>query len=212
MFSNNVSFQTEWTFPLSKVSPTASQLTARLLPRSMVHVAVLVAFAFAAISVLTPTNAQAETPKLLGTFKDWSAYVYGTGAQRICYVMTEPKSSKPKNLRRGDTFLMVTHRPGDNIKNEISMRIGYVFNKTSKPFSQVGSDKFQMFSGVKDGGESRHWAWVDDPAAEARMIKAMRRGSDVIVKGTSSRGTLTTDRYSLSGISAALKRIDDSCK
>lgn len=163
-------------------------------------------------ALLLGAPARADTPKLLGTFKDWTAYVYGSGAERICYTMSEPKSSAPRNVRRGDAFFMVTHRPGKSVRNEVSMRIGYVFSDRSRPFAQIGSDKFQMFSGVEQGGESRHWAWLEEAAAEQRMVRAMRRGNTLIVKGTSSRGTLTTDRYSLSGISAALDRIDQSCK
>ncbi len=33
----------------------------------------------------------------------------------------------------------------------------------------------------------------------------------MVVKGTSSRGTLTTDTYSLTGFSAALQSIDKAC-
>ncbi|MGB1026239.1 MAG: invasion associated locus B family protein, partial [Rhodospirillaceae bacterium] len=39
----------------------------------------------------------------------------------------------------------------------------------------------------------------------------MKRGRDMIVKGTSSRGTVTTDTYSLSGVTAAMNAIDKAC-
>ena len=106
----------------------------------------------------------------------------------------------------------VTHRPGQNVRNEISMRIGYPFSDRSNPFAQIGSDKFQMFTGVREGGENRFWAWLKDTGDEGRMANAMRRGSSLIIKGTSERGTLTTDRYSLSGVTAALNKIDDTCR
>lgn len=157
------------------------------------------------------TPALAEEPTLLGKFRDWSAYSYGSGANRICYVMSEPKEMQPRGATRGDTFLMVTHRPGQNVRNEVSVRIGYPFSDRSRPFAQIGSDKFQMFSGVSEGGENRYWAWLEDTSDEDRMAGAMRRGNSMIVKGTSQRGTLTTDRYSLSGISAALNKINDTC-
>jgi hypothetical protein len=34
----------------------------------------------------------------------------------------------------------------------------------------------------------------------------------MVVTGTSSRGTKTTDRYSLSGITAAMNKIDSICR
>ena len=156
--------------------------------------------------------AAAEEPKLLGKYSDWAAYSYGSGSSRICYVMSEPKEMRPRGANRGDVFLMVTHRPGQNVTNEISMRAGYPFSDRSRPFAQIGSDKFQMFSGVSEGGENRYWAWLKDTSDEDRMATAMRRGSSMTVKGTSQRGTLTTDRYSLSGITAALNKIDGSCR
>ena len=69
-----------------------------------------------------------------------------------------------------------------------------------------------MFSGVSEGGENRYWAWLKDTSDEDRMATAMRRGSSMTIKGTSQRGTLTTDRYSLSGVTAALNKIDETCR
>jgi len=39
----------------------------------------------------------------------------------------------------------------------------------------------------------------------------MRRGGTLVVKGTSSRGTDTTDRYSLMGFTAAHNAISQAC-
>lgn len=166
----------------------------------------------AAAVLFAATPALAETSRLLGTFNDWAAYTHGSGNSRICYAMTEPKEMLPRGVNRGDVFLMVTHRPGQNTKNEISMRSGYVFGSESRPYVEVGSDRFQLFTGVDQGGEARHWAWLENSSDENRMVTAMKRGSDMTIRGTSSRGTLTTDRYSLSGATAAMNRIDEACK
>jgi len=40
----------------------------------------------------------------------------------------------------------------------------------------------------------------------------MKGGNRMVVYGTSSRGTKTTDTYSLSGFTAMKKRIDKACK
>jgi len=164
-------------------------------------------------TALTPlASAQAASPKLLGKFKQWNAYVYGSGAERICYIMSEPTRMAPRNANRGDVFVMLTHRPSQNVRNEISTRAGYIYDAKSRPFVRIGDKKFQMFTGVKDGGEVAHWGWLEATGDEARMVKSMRAGSAMTIKGTSKRGTLTTDTYSLSGVTAALKRINDACK
>jgi hypothetical protein len=40
----------------------------------------------------------------------------------------------------------------------------------------------------------------------------MRKGADLVVSGTSSRGTQSVDRYSLKGLSQALDRTAQACK
>ena len=72
----------------------------------------------------------------------------------------------------------------------------------------VGGETFSFVtvnSGT-DGG-----AWLPDSATEQKLIAAMRAGSNMTVKGTSKRGTNTTDKYSLSGAGAALDRINQEC-
>ena len=55
-------------------------------------------------------------------------------------------------------------------------------------------------------------AWIKNVAEEARMIDAMRKGSDLTVKGVSGRGTASTDQFSLKGITQALDRAEQECK
>jgi len=44
------------------------------------------------------------------------------------------------------------------------------------------------------------------------MVDTMRRGADLVVTGESGRGTISTDRYSLRGLSQALDRVAQECK
>ena len=44
------------------------------------------------------------------------------------------------------------------------------------------------------------------------MVDAMRKGSDLVVKGESGRGTKTTDTFSLKGIGQALDRVAQECR
>ena len=83
--------------------------------------------------------------------------------------------------------------------------IGYPFRTTSDATAEIGGNKFAMYT-CSDG------AWIKNVAEEARMIEAMRKGADLTVKGTSGRGTQSTDQYSLKGLSQALDRVDQECK
>ena len=49
-------------------------------------------------------------------------------------------------------------------------------------------------------------AWVKNAAEETQMVETMRRGSDLVVKSESARGTKTTDTYSLKGDRAGARQ------
>ena len=44
------------------------------------------------------------------------------------------------------------------------------------------------------------------------MVDAMRSGDTAVVKGTSAKGTQTTDTYTLKGVAQALDRVAQECK
>jgi invasion protein IalB len=83
--------------------------------------------------------------------------------------------------------------------------IGYPFKPSSDATAEIGATKFAMYT-QNDG------AWIKNVAEEARMIEAMRKGSDLTVKGVSGRGTQSTDQFSLKGLAQALDRADQECK
>ena len=151
-----------------------------------------------------------EAPQLVEEHRDWRVYHYGSGDSEICYILSEPVERLPKGVQRGKVFFTVTHRAG-GVRNEIGLRAGYQFNARSKPFVQIDGRKFSFYTGISEGEERAHWAWMRSPQDEATMVAAMKKGNDMVVKGTSSRGTLTTDRYSLIGFTRALSRIDGLC-
>jgi invasion protein IalB len=87
----------------------------------------------------------------------------------------------------------------------VSVIIGYPFKESTEATAEVGAAKFAMYT-QKDG------AWIKNMTEEARMLDAMRKGSDLTVKGTSARGTSSTDQFSLKGLAQALERADQACK
>lgn len=153
----------------------------------------------------------ANAPELIESHRDWSVYHYGTGNGEICYILSKPKRQRPAGLNRGRVFFTITHR-ADGTRNEVSLRAGYKFSSKSKPFARIGSKSFPFYTGVQEGDERAHWAWMHSPDDETALIEAMKKGDQMIVKGTSSRGTLTTDTYSLLGVTKALAAIDKKCR
>jgi invasion protein IalB len=55
-------------------------------------------------------------------------------------------------------------------------------------------------------------AWVKNPAKEKELVESLKGGSKLTVKASSSKGSSTTDTYSLKGLSDALTRVQQECK
>jgi hypothetical protein len=150
---------------------------------------------------------QAAQPTLLATFGDWGAYAGNSEGQKVCYALAKPVSAEtdPPNRPRDPAYLFVSTRPAANIRNEVSVIMGYPLKANSEATVEIGSEKYAMYT-QNDG------AWIKNAAEESRMVEAMRKGADLVVRGVSSRGTQTTDRYSLKGLSQALDRVGQECK
>lgn len=183
-------------------------------------------FAFlllACVAIATPALAQTQRPQTpsatvapveLGRFGSWVAYSFQGAGGRQCYALGSPQSSEPKDIqpgtaRRNATNLFVTHRPGQNVRNEVSIVIGYVFKDKSNASVEVVSQgqprRFSLFT--RDQG-----AWLQNAAEESQFVEALRKGRELKVHGVSQRGTATTDTYALTGIAQALDRIGQECK
>jgi len=151
-------------------------------------------------------HAQAE-PTLLGSYVDWGAYSAAPAGKKVCFALSKPKSSttNPPGRKRDPAYLFVATRPAENVRNEVSVIIGYAFKESSDATAEIGSAKFAMYT-QKDG------AWIKNTTEEVRMLDAMRKGSDLTIKGTSTRGTTSSDQFSLKGLAQALERADQACK
>ena len=168
---------------------------------------------FGAITIagLTGGAAIAQSPaagaQLLGQFGDWGAYTASPGGKKVCFALSKPTSSEtdPPNRPRDPAWLFVSTRPAEKVNEEISVIFGYPLKANADATAEIGSTNFAMYT-QNDG------AWVKNAAEEARLVDAMRRGADITVKGESTRGTKTTDVFSLKGVSQALDRASQECR
>jgi hypothetical protein len=146
-------------------------------------------------------------PTLLGQFGDWGAYTASSGGKQLCYALAKPSSqaTQPPNRPRDPAYIFVATRPSENVRNEISIVIGYPFKPGYEGSADIGTSKYALYT-QNDG------AWVKNPAEEKTMVDSMRRGADLVISGESGRGTKSTDRYNLRGLSQALDRVAAECK
>ena len=150
-----------------------------------------------------PTLAQAAN--FIEKHGDWSVYAHEAGGKKTCFTVAKPRSTKPRNVRRDPIFFYVSDWPADNVKNEISIKMGYPLRATVPVEIKIAANSFKLFT--KDEG-----AYVEKAADEQKVVAAMKAGATMVVQGRSTRGTLTTDEYSLSGITKALEAVAKACQ
>ncbi len=146
-------------------------------------------------------------PKLLGQFGDWGAYAATPAGKKVCFALAKPASGEttPPGRPRNPAYMFISTRPADKVTDEVSIIIGYPFKPGTEATAQVGSTTFALYT-QQDG------AWIKNAAEEAHMVDAMRQGQTAVVKGTSTKGTQSTDTYSLKGLAQALDRTAQDCK
>ena len=164
----------------------------------------IAAFAAVLSGLLLAGPAAAQTIERISDHKAWSAFRYKQDGETVCYMASTPKKAEGDYSSRGDIFAIVTHRPASNRVGEVSINAGYTYKKESSVRLKIGSKNWDLFT---DGTS----AWAPTAQEDTAIVKAMRAGSSMTVKGTSSRGTLTTDTYSLLGFSKALGAINKAC-
>ena len=154
-----------------------------------------------------PAAAGGAEPTLIGQFGTWGAYAATANGKKVCFALAKPTASKtnPPNRPRDPAYAFVSTRPAEKVVNEVSVMIGYALKPGSESTLEVGGAAYGMYT-QGDG------LWIKNAAEEERMVDAMRRSADVVVKGVSAKGTETADTFSLKGLSQALDKIAQDCK
>jgi hypothetical protein len=164
--------------------------------------AIAVVVSLLASGVAAP--ALAQSVQLLGTFKDWAAYSASEGAGAVCFAMSKPSDVDPEPDGYTQAYLYLTHRPAENVSNELNLVAGFEFAPDQPATLTVGSRSFDLFT-QKDA------AWLLDASQTDTLAGAIRAGNTVVIQGTSSKGILVSETFSLSGATAASRAIDSGC-
>ncbi len=159
---------------------------------------------FLAIAVSAPP-ALAQNATFKEKSGDWSVYDYNAGGKKVCFTAAQPRSKKPKNVKRDPIYFYVSDWPKDKVSGEISIKMGYPLKPGVAAEIKIAAKSFKLFT----KGEG---AYIEKADVERQVVAAMKAGATMIVQGNSTRGTLTTDEYSLAGISKALDAAAAACK
>jgi hypothetical protein len=159
--------------------------------------------AVAALSLVT-TAASAQQVRLLGDFRDWSAYTAADGIGNICFALSKPVEIIPQPDGFTSAYIYLTHRPAESVLNEINVVAGFAFAPDTPATLTVSGETFDLFTEADA-------AWLLDPSRADGLASAMRAGSSLVLEGTSDKGIKIRETYSLSGATAASRAIDAEC-
>lgn len=147
--------------------------------------------------------AKSETTRI-GSFQHWDAYEYVNNGTKLCYLHSQPQKKEPASVKRGEIYILVTHKPKEHIRNEVSIYFGYPLKESQPAEAVIDGNAIDMFT-------HEEAAWAADTATDQKLVQALQKGRNLVVKGMSARGTKTTDTYDLGGFTNALHAIDKAC-
>lgn len=157
------------------------------------------------MALATAAPAAADRPRLEVKHADWSVYVRDLGGDRVCYALSDAVDATPLQVDHGRVvFMLATWRSGA-ARQQPSLQTGYQLRVGAPTRARVGSSRFKMFADGED-------AFIEQAEDEQRLVAAMRRGFTMFVETVSDRGTATSYEFSLKGVTAALRAVDEACR
>jgi hypothetical protein len=154
---------------------------------------------FTTLAFLAPTAALAAAPTALGTFGDWTAATYGTGAAKACYAFTTAQSSAPTIPGRGAAMLVVTERKTGH--DEVTLSAGFTYPAKPTVTLDVNGNDISFYT----QGDT---AFTTSGAA---AITDFQQGSFAKATSSAPGGVTVIDNFSLAGFSAAYTAITTAC-
>ena len=156
------------------------------------------------VPLAAPWHGATAADKFLGVFTAWEARTSTVGKDQVCFMSSLPKNSEGDYSKRGETSVIVTHWPERKRFDEVSVVAGYSYKDGSKVEIVIDGQYYDLYTEADR-------AWRYSAKEDLELVLAMRKGKTMVVRGTSTRGTLTVDTYSLDGFSAAHSAINRAC-
>lgn len=156
-------------------------------------------------------TAQQVSDNQVAAMTDWSVFEYKDGEKRECWAVSTAKESvntregRVVAVRRSDILLMVSFLPHMKVAGQVGFTGGYPFAGGSNVDVKIDGQSFVL---ITEG----EWAWPASAGDDAKIVAAMKRGTEATLSARSSRGTKTEDTFSLLGFTAAVEDAEKRCK
>lgn len=163
-----------------------------------------------AILFCLPAYAQTNTfdsrkVEQIGVYDDWSAFIFKDNKEKVCFLSSRPIKSRGEYTRRGDVFLMVSHRPYEDIFDVVTIVAGYMYMPRSDVVLKTGKVTASLFT-------YDDTAWARNLRTDTEIVRAMDAAPRVTVEGLSIEGVRTFDTFSLKGFRDALDALNRLCR
>ncbi len=118
-----------------------------------------------------------------------------------CYIGSLPISSDiPEGKIRGDVYILV-YRINKNPDAIVQINSGYPYKNEEPVNIRIDKKNYEFYADDDS-------AWTNN---DNEVIYAMKKGIKLTVFGMSSRGTKTTDTYTLNGFTTAHNKLTKDC-
>ncbi len=159
----------------------------------------------AAVLLASPAaSALAADATKIGTYGDWTAYSYTEDGAKVCYMAASPSKSEGDYTQRGNVYAMITHRPSAKSTDVFSFLAGYEYKRDAPVKVSIDGAETVLLG-------AEEVAWTPNDATDKKLSEGLRKGKKMVITGTSSRGTDTTDTFSLKGTGSAYSAINKAC-
>ncbi len=155
----------------------------------------------AALRCSSAGTAAAQSVRLIGDFRDWSAYSATEGAGALCFALTKPTEVTPTPDGFTEAYLYLTNRPAESVQQRVQPRRRLHFRARQPGDGDGRRPELRALHRERRRLAAR-------PGQNDNLAGAIRAGSTLVVDGTSDKGIKITETFSLSGATAASRAID----
>lgn len=182
-----------------------------MVPRVMRSIGRLIAILAVIGATAAASPATSGKPNSLGSFDKWRAFASRQDGHLVCYMVSSPVKKEGQYKARGDSYVMVSIRPDSKPFGVVNIEAGYLYKEGSEVEVIIGDKKFRLFTHNRPKNDQGQ-AWAQNDDDDKALTAAIKAGKAMVVRGTSAKGSVTTDTYSLSGAIEAYRAIAAACK
>ena len=143
-------------------------------------------------------------PTAVARIKDWVVFTDKIDGDTVCYAATEATDKAPSSADHGDVWFYVTNWKSGRARAQPSLKVGYDLRKDLAPSAQIGRSRWTLFAAANEAFARDE----DDP----RIVRGLKRGSELRVDAVSARDTQEAYHFSLAGSSNAIDRAASACR